>query len=133
MPKTPAPPVERKKYVKDVTPLVIVETALQYIDTYGWVKHESGSKQKGFCMSGALVEAYRDLKPERYKYGTSAILADASEKAYRVVENCIPGASPTIPHYNDHSRTTKAKVRALLQCAIDTLRSKKANGKARVQ
>lgn len=129
-PKEIKPAAQRVKYVKDYTAELIVQTTLQYIDDYGWIKGRSGSKVGGFCISGALREAQKDLRPERGKWSMS--VETATQKSWDLIAGCIRKVFPRrrnahlgIVAFNDSSTTKLDDVRAALQCAVDEAKPKK--------
>lgn len=84
---------ERRATPEEVKPALILETALQYIDTYGWKQHTYGAKWEGFCLMGAVQEAWDDLAPKDsfgYIIYPGLDHGDPKDRALDYILGCLP-------------------------------------------
>jgi hypothetical protein len=121
------PKAKRCKLVREVTPMLIVKTAMEYIDEYGWTRFKFGSKEEGFCIIGAIEEATGDLEPIRYRtdwFGVRGRVPtkggiEAVIRAETALTQCI--GKTDIPDYNDHIARSKEEVLEKFRCALQKL------------
>lgn len=136
MPKTKEPFVAtRRKKAREVTPELVLITALRYIDEYGWRQGTMGNKGYGFCAIGAVHEAIKDLDPQGRSYtwwGSAAYSKtgmNASAKAELLLDKCVQAKKlryngdkiTDVMTYNDSRSEASGKrsIRALFKCAIE--------------
>jgi hypothetical protein len=132
-----------KKALKEIQPKEVLETALHYIDDYGWQQGGYGNKNVGFCLVGALQEAYIDLMPvrkdlttiQKYFYGsheinsrlfrTSPTAQKGFKKTLGILSKCVyPDnellePAEAVISFNDMTTRKKKEVKEKLLCAIE--------------
>ena len=93
-------------YEKDVAEDMALKGAQDLIRTYGWLQGKTGSRDVGYCISGALNVAM-------WKYDRQVC-----EKVYSRVRRLVKGeGSNGLASYNDAPRRTKQEVLDLLERA----------------
>jgi hypothetical protein len=81
-----------------------LKRAKALIEKHGWIQHDYGDKQKGFCASGALRKASNDVWLPQYE-------------AESIFNKCLKGHLNLI-EYNDTTKRTKNQVLKVFDRAI---------------
>ena len=94
------------EYESDAAGDMVLKGAQDLIRTYGWVQGKTGSRDVGYCISGALNVAM-------WKYDRQVW-----EEVYSRVRRLVKGeGSNGLASYNDASRRTEQEVLDLLERA----------------
>lgn len=108
--------------MKEITEIDVLRLGKKYIEEYGWIQHETGTKECGFCSLGATDRAGIDLFSVDFgKDHTVWMLPwNTIESASNYLDKEVQSrGANNIVQYNDAPGRTKQDIIAVFNMAIE--------------